>query len=302
MRSVLIVLVSSLAMGVAGCGVSRTLYETTSQDLLTARQELGRLQGALQEAHRQSKELEETIAGVREKNRQLEMELQSSQGEQGQLMESLRLRIRDLDQKVVALQDQNQELLELKAKQTADIDRLNEMVKTTRQEKTEDTHRLKETYEELVKELEGEIQEGAVKITQVKERLSLNLVEKILFDSESTNLKPEGLRVLKKVGDALKKVSGKEIRVEGHTDNVPVSKRIASRFPTNWELSTARAIRVVRYLQEKEGVDPRYLSVSAYASYRPIADNQSDEGKAQNRRIEIVLVPLDVGEVLQGLK
>jgi chemotaxis protein MotB len=217
-------------------------------------------------------------------------------------LESLRLRIRDLDQKVVSLQEQNQVLLEQTAKQTTEIGRLNEMTKSIQQEKGEEAHRLKETYEELVKELEGEIREGAIKISQVMDRLSVNLVEKILFDSGSADIKPEGLKVLGKIGDAIKKVSGKEIRVEGHTDNVPVSQRIASRFPTNWELSTARATTVVRYLQEKQGIDPRYLTASAYASYRPIADNQSGKGRAQNRRIEIVLVPLDVKEVLQGLK
>jgi chemotaxis protein MotB len=301
MRSVLIVLICSL-VGVNGCGVSRTLYEATSQDLMTARQELGKLQGALQEGHRRSKELEQAIEGFREKNQQLEMELQNSQGEQGHLLESLRLRIRDLDQKVVSLQEQNQVLLEQTAKQTTEIGRLNEMTKSIQQEKGEEAHRLKETYEELVKELEGEIREGAIKISQVMDRLSVNLVEKILFDSGSADIKPEGLKVLGKIGDAIKKVSGKEIRVEGHTDNVPVSQRIASRFPTNWELSTARATTVVRYLQEKQGIDPRYLTASAYASYRPIADNQSGKGRAQNRRIEIVLVSLDVKEVLQGLK
>ena len=154
----------------------------------------------------------------------------------------------------------------------------------------------------MVKELEGEIQDGAIKITQMKERLSVNLVEKILFDSGSSNLKPEGWNVLKKVGSALKKIPDKEIRVEGHTDNVPVSSRMSQRYPSNWELSVARAVTVARFLREKQGVDPRRISASGYASYRPVATNKTREGRALNRRIEIVLVPLDLSQVLKELE
>jgi len=85
-------------------------------------------------------------------------------------------------------------------------------------------------------------------------------------------------------------VSDKNIRIEGHTDNVPITGSLAQRYPTNWELSAARAINVARYLQ-KQAVDPGGLSAIAFGEFRPVADNGTPEGREKNRRIEIVLVP-----------
>jgi len=90
----------------------------------------------------------------------------------------------------------------------------------------------------------------------------------------------------------LKDVKDKRIQIEGHTDNVPIVSALKKRFPTNWELSTARATEVVRYLQEQGGLDPKLLSATGYAEYQPVAANDTDEGKRKNRRIEIVLLPL----------
>ena len=80
------------------------------------------------------------------------------------------------------------------------------------------------------------------------------------------------------------------IRVEGHTDNVPIGPNLKSEYPTNWELASARAVNVVRFLQEKAGIDPRRLSAVAFAQYRPVASNKTEAGKQRNRRVEIVLV------------
>lgn len=119
------------------------------------------------------------------------------------------------------------------------------------------------------------------------------MVEKILFDSGSAEIKKEGKKVLDRVVEILKNVKDRQINIEGHTDNVPISPRLAQKFPTNWELSTARATNVVRYLQEK-GIDPALLSATGYAEYRPVSPNDTEEGRAKNRRIEIVLVPLEL--------
>ena len=117
------------------------------------------------------------------------------------------------------------------------------------------------------------------------------MVEKILFDSGSAVIKKDGKKVLDRVADILKTIKNQQIKVEGHTDNAPISSRLADRFPTNWELSTARATTVVRYLQER-GLDPALLSAEGYAEYRPVAANDTDDNKAKNRRIEIVLIPM----------
>jgi chemotaxis protein MotB len=90
----------------------------------------------------------------------------------------------------------------------------------------------------------------------------------------------------------LKDVKDKRIQVEGHTDNVRIVSSLKKKFPTNWELSTARATEVVRYLQEAGGIAPKLLSATGYSEYQPVAPNDTDEGKHKNRRIEIVLLPL----------
>jgi chemotaxis protein MotB len=151
---------------------------------------------------------------------------------------------------------------------------------------------VKSTYDSLVSELKQEIKQGEVQITQLKDKLTVNMVEKILFDSGSAVIKKNGTRVLDRVAEILKGLSGQQIKVEGHTDNVPIGPGLAEKFPTNWELSTARATTVVRYLQGR-GVSPTVLSAEGYADYRPVSPNDTDEGKAKNRRIEIVLIPLD---------
>jgi len=120
----------------------------------------------------------------------------------------------------------------------------------------------------------------------------MDVVDKILFDSGEARIKEDGLKVLQRVVDILQTVKDKNILIEGHTDNVPIVGRLAQRYPTNWELSHARAINVTRYLQEK-GIDPRILSATAYGEYQPIADNSTPEGRAKNRRIAIILLPKD---------
>ncbi|MEK7679702.1 MAG: OmpA family protein, partial [Deltaproteobacteria bacterium] len=169
-------------------------------------------------------------------------------------------------------------------------------------EKEKELANIKSTYENLVKEMKKEIEKGDIKITQAVDRLSVNMVEKILFDSGKAEVKLEGLKVIKRVGDILKGINDKQIRVEGHTDNVPIGAKIKAQYQTNWELSTARATNIVRYLHEKVGVNPKFLSAAGMADNKPVAGNDTVEGKAQNRRIEIVLLPLDVDSVLQELK
>jgi chemotaxis protein MotB len=119
------------------------------------------------------------------------------------------------------------------------------------------------------------------------------MVERILFDSGKAEVKTAGLEVLQRVGSILKGVQDKDIRVEGHTDNIPISAALAKTFPTNWELSTARATDVVHFLQEKVGIDGQRISACGFSQYQPVADNGTAKGRAQNRRIQIVLVPSD---------
>ncbi len=165
----------------------------------------------------------------------------------------------------------------------------------TQAQLAERERKLKETaatYGQLVSDLKGEIADGQVKITQLRDRLTVNLVDKILFDSGSTAINPKGQQVLKKVAEVLRPIADKRIQIEGHTDNVPISPSLQARFPTNWELSVARASVVARFLQDQGGIDPTRLVATGYGEHHPISPNDAPERRAQNRRIEIVLVPV----------
>jgi chemotaxis protein MotB len=148
------------------------------------------------------------------------------------------------------------------------------------------------TYEDMLEKMKNEISQGQVTISELKGKLTVNMVDAILFDSGKAEVKPEGLAILQKVIDILKTVTDKVIRIEGHTDNVQISGALARKYLSNWELSSARAINVTRYLQQ-QGIDPSLLSAVAYGQFHPVAQNDAEEGRAKNRRIEIVLVPKD---------
>ncbi len=146
------------------------------------------------------------------------------------------------------------------------------------------------TYKQLMQEMKSEIAKGQVTISELKGKLTLDVVDKILFASGQAEVMKEGLAVLKRVVDILKNVKDKAIRIEGHTDNVKIKGALARHYPTNWELSAARAINVTKYLQQ-QGIDPALLSATAFGEYKPVASNNTSEGRAKNRRIAIILLP-----------
>ena len=149
--------------------------------------------------------------------------------------------------------------------------------------------RLRETYDGLLADLESELESGRIQVEQLRSGLRLNLPSDVLFASGSAQLNAGGRDVLKNVASRLKNVPH-QIHVEGHTDDRPIRDPKTSRFPSNWELAGARAARVARWLVDA-GVDPRRISAVSYGDYRPIASNDTQEGRTQNRRIDILLVP-----------
>ncbi len=158
-------------------------------------------------------------------------------------------------------------------------------------EKEDEIERLKFTHDELVTNLKKEIENGQIKITRLADRLSVSMVDRILFPSGEEDITPAGLKILERVGKILKNTKNKTIRVEGHTDNVAIKPPLQEKFPTNWELSTARATNVVRFLQDKIGVEPARLEAIGMSEYHPVATNKTPAGRSKNRRIEINLLP-----------
>jgi len=144
-----------------------------------------------------------------------------------------------------------------------------------------------QTSKALEDEMRSNLQSQDVTISNLQGKLTVNILDRVLFDSGEAILKPDGESVLRKVAAILAEHPELKIHIIGHTDNVPVHNRFAS----NWELSTARALAAVHFLTEQAGVNPRRVGVVGYGEYRPIADNSTPEGRAENRRIAIVILP-----------
>ena len=152
------------------------------------------------------------------------------------------------------------------------------------------TEKMRITYGELVTELEDEVAAGQIEVQQMVDGIRLNVSDELLFESGSAKLNERGRALIARVAGQI----GDEdaiISVEGHTDNVGISDALRARFPTNWELAAARAASVVRLLSEK-GVDPPRLRVISRGPFAPVASNQTAEGRAKNRRTEILLRPV----------
>lgn len=134
------------------------------------------------------------------------------------------------------------------------------------------------------------IDAGQLKVTTRHGRIVLLLKTDVLFDKGEAEVKPEGKAALTEVAGTLRSVQGKRFQVAGHTDSAPVTAATKAKFPTNWELSAARAIAVVKLLTGA-GVDPGSISAAGYGPYDPFVPNSSADNMAKNRRIEITLVP-----------
>jgi chemotaxis protein MotB len=179
------------------------------------------------------------------------------------------------------------------AKSQAEADSLKDKLAEW-QARVEELEKMQDAAAQMHKSLEDEMRQALeskdVTISQLQGKLTVNILDRVLFDSGEAELKPEGAGVLRKVASILAQHPNLRIHVIGHTDNVPIRAAARNRFPSNWELSTARATAAVRYLTEKGGIDPRRLGAIGYGEFRPIADNATPEGRARNRRIAITVL------------
>ncbi|HEX5100335.1 MAG TPA: OmpA family protein [Polyangiaceae bacterium] len=155
---------------------------------------------------------------------------------------------------------------------------------------------LKRVQTELSAILEPQITAGNVRIKRRGNELVVDVSDQILFDSGRAEINDEGQKVLAQVAPSLAGLPGYTIQVGGHTDRTRVvNPETQERFPTNWELSTARATNVVRFLEERGKVPGARLVATGFAQYRPVAGNASEKERQKNRRIELVLVPAPKG-------
>jgi chemotaxis protein MotB len=139
--------------------------------------------------------------------------------------------------------------------------------------------------------LKNKIAAQEIEVVSMTDTLKVVLIDKILYDSGSYNINDSGKKLLMTLAKSFKENKNQQIVVEGHTDNVPLGAHLRTNFPSNWELSAARAAAVARFLQKEGGLEPQRLSVRGYSYYKPIASNKNEKGRRQNRRIEIILKP-----------
>jgi chemotaxis protein MotB len=194
---------------------------------------------------------------------------------------------KEFEDRLAALDSEKSQLSNQLSQLSTERDQLTQVV----QAKDAELARLKATYQDLEEKMKAEIADGEIQLSQAEGRIQVDLVDKILFDSGEASITERGAGVLSRLGAVLVGVEGRTIQVSGHTDDSPPSQRLAATFPTNWELSVARAVNVVRFLQEKAKVPARRLVAAGYGETHPVASNATPKGRARNRRIEILLIP-----------
>ena len=141
----------------------------------------------------------------------------------------------------------------------------------------------------LEDQLSSEIQGKQVSLKMMEKGLVITVVGDLVFDSGKAKIRPEAHSVLNKIAAFLKNETPQfNVGIEGHTDNIPIAR---SGWKSNWELSSARALSVLHYLTNNEGISPERLSAIGYGEYHPVASNDTREGRQLNRRVEIVILP-----------
>jgi chemotaxis protein MotB len=205
-------------------------------------------------------------------------------------IERLEQRRRDLEGRLQSAADEVHRLEVVLSERGAEYDLLQERLQSLAavEQEVRDRNRI---YEEVIGRFRSLIDAGQLAVAIDRGRMVIQLPQDILFPSGSATLSGDGSRTLREVAAVLATLEGRSFQVEGHTDNVPIS---TAQFPSNWELSSARALSVVRVLTQG-GVPPESLSGAGYGEYQPVALNDAPDSRRLNRRIEIVMLPnLDV--------
>lgn len=213
-------------------------------------------------------QLQKALTALEGKHQELQGRFKNVSGENAAMTERLR-------QMGMSVEDSKRSMAEL-----------NKMIEELRSKERQAQARLA-TFRNMLERFQAMINSGKLRVRIVRNRMVVELAENILFDSGKADLKAEGQTALSEVASVLASIKDRDFQIAGHTDNIPIKSR---KFPSNWELSTARAVTVTRYLGSN-GVDAARLSAAGYAETQPVASNDDPTGRAQNRRIEIVLMP-----------
>ena len=254
LRPLLLLLACSGVAATHGCGPSQEEYDAE-------RTRVRELQEQLRESQANREELDGRLSTLQAQNQEMANRLRAL-GENVEELEGTRASLES------SLSETQQALERLRAEQRQARERL-------------------AAFEQMVERFRSMIDAGQLRVRIRNNRMVVELPEGVLFDSGRAEIKRDGQETLRQVATILKTIEDRDFQIAGHTDNVPIRSR---RFPSNWELSSARAVNVARFLVG-EGVAPTRLSAAGYADTEPVANEDTAEARALNRRIEIVLVP-----------
>jgi len=183
----------------------------------------------------------------------------------------------------------NQRVVELEQVKSDYADKLTSVQQLSDADKEQFQQELNAMRADLTQKLDSQIQENEVLLAKIDSLTVITLGEASIFGSGLSDLSEEGVKTINQIAEVFAQYPDYHIRVEGHTDSVPLSDELKARYPSNWELSAARASSVIRYMIYGLKMAPERLSTTGYAHYRPVADNETKEGRSQNRRIRVVV-------------
>jgi chemotaxis protein MotB len=229
------------------------------------------------------KQKEDVLREYEESKRQLEKELQNLKAD----IETREQKVKTQEAEIAKLDDTKRQI---ESQITSLYSNLEERENTIKEQ------------ERIIKELDGtkkqievnlkeQIEDQQIQLKEMEGKLKVTFIDKILFDSGSVDINQKGKKLLSTLAQTLREQKDQTIIIQGHTDNVKIGWELRKIYPTNWELSAGRSTAVLRYLIEKAGIDPERCNARGYSFYDPVASNLTEEGRRQNRRIEIVLVP-----------
>ncbi|HJL18108.1 MAG TPA: OmpA family protein [Sandaracinaceae bacterium LLY-WYZ-13_1] len=269
------------ALGVTGCA--------PAGELDACRDRAAELEAGIREGAEHREALEERLARLQATNDAMERTILTLAGGMEEAEESRA----ELESSLQAASSTLAELEEARGELTEDLQRTRRSLTSAERSLAElrareaRARRRAETFRSLLTRMRELIESNEVRVRVHRNRMVVEMPERVLFDSGRAELRSRGEDVVTQVGEVLQSLEDRDFQVAGHTDSEPIRR---SRYDSNWELSTARALTVAELLRE-QGMPAERLSVAGFADTQPVASNETEQGRAQNRRIEIVLLP-----------
>ena len=256
----------------------------SEQDLNNVNQRIVQLESEINLKDQELVDANEDLLSLKQSEQDLEARLQQKDDSFGKLQSQLETS----QARILYLQDHTKQ-------QTTELMDLKEQFQDVWEQKGNieiKVEELQSTYDALINKLHKNIKNQEAVIREFEKKLSITFIDRVLFGFGKASITLEGEKILKSVGDILKNLEDRKIRVIGHTDNIPIGSKYQSKFPTNWELSSARAAAVIRFFQNESGLDPENIECVGRSFYQPVTSNKTSVGRAKNRRVEIIIVPI----------